>query len=120
MILLFVAYDFEAFVGNTGGYIGLFLGYALLQIPGIVFHMIAWFYNYFFKRDKASVRDENIVQTTNENTSPFQLLPGVTKHSIPNQGIVDNIKYVTILKTLIRKEVQNQLKNNSQEVNYNV
>ena len=28
------AYDIESFVGNTGGYIGLFLGYALLALPG--------------------------------------------------------------------------------------
>ena len=27
------AYDIEGFVGNAGGYVGLFLGYALLSLP---------------------------------------------------------------------------------------
>ena len=122
MILFYVAYDFEAFVGNTGGYIGLFLGYALLQIPGILFYMITWCYNYFFKWDKANVRSENIDEKTNANEkiSPFQLLPGVMKHSISNPGIVDNMKYVNILKTLVRQEVQNELKKDPQPINCNV
>ena len=122
MILLYVAYDFEAFVGNTGGYIGLFLGYALLQIPGILFYMITWCYNYFFKWDKANVRAENSHENTpvNEKISPFQLLPGVVKYSISNAGTVDNMKYVNIIKTLVRQEVQKQLKKDPQAINCNV
>jgi hypothetical protein len=29
-------YSIESFVGNAGGYVGLFLGYTLLQLPGFV------------------------------------------------------------------------------------
>jgi hypothetical protein len=28
------AYDFQSLVGNVGGYIGMFLGYSLLEVPG--------------------------------------------------------------------------------------
>ena len=37
-ILLFIcrAIDFQALVGNIGGYIGLLLGYSLLQIPDLI------------------------------------------------------------------------------------
>jgi hypothetical protein len=121
-VLLLIAYDFEAFVGNTGGYIGLFLGYALLQIPAIIFYMVTWCYNYFFKWDKANVLHKHNDEKTqaNENFSPFQLLPGIPKHPISNPGIVDNIKVVNILKTLVRQEVQNQLKKDPQAINFNV
>ena len=30
------AFSFESFVGSAGGYIGLFLGYAFLQLPDFV------------------------------------------------------------------------------------
>ena len=29
--------DFENFVGNSGGYIGLFVGYSILQAPDLIF-----------------------------------------------------------------------------------
>ena len=29
------AYDIESLVGNAGGYIGLFMGYALFQLPNL-------------------------------------------------------------------------------------
>ena len=29
-------YNFESLVGNAGGYLGLFLGYALLQLPEFI------------------------------------------------------------------------------------
>ena len=34
------AYDIESFVGNAGGYIGLFLGYSLMCIPNWISKMI--------------------------------------------------------------------------------
>ena len=37
------AYTIQSLVGNAGGYLGLFLGYAILQIP----QFIALFYNWF-------------------------------------------------------------------------
>ena len=34
------AYDIESFVGNAGGYLGLFLGYSLVCIPKWILHII--------------------------------------------------------------------------------
>merc|ERR1712126_114498 len=34
------AYDIESFVGDAGGYLGLFLGYSLACIPKWIVHMI--------------------------------------------------------------------------------
>ena len=84
--------------------------------------MITWCYNYFFKWNKANVGHEKNDEKTqaNEMISPFQLLPGVPKHSIYNPANVENMKCVNILKTLVRQEVQHQLKKGPQEINYNV
>ena len=30
------AYDMQSLVGNAGGYVGLFLGYAILQLPDLL------------------------------------------------------------------------------------
>ena len=30
--------------GNSGGYIGMFLGCALMQVPEMLFAVYAWFY----------------------------------------------------------------------------
>ena len=35
-IFYYRAIDIQALVGNIGGYIGLFLGYSILQIPGFI------------------------------------------------------------------------------------
>ena len=37
------AYDSEMLVGNIGGYLGLFLGYAILQIPALLSKAKKWF-----------------------------------------------------------------------------
>ena len=36
------AYDMELLIGNIGGYIGLFLGYSILCIPGSVSKVRKW------------------------------------------------------------------------------
>ena len=37
------AYEFENLVGNAGGYVGLFLGAAISQLPGAVSSLLAYF-----------------------------------------------------------------------------
>ena len=48
-ILFFIcrAIDFQALVGNIGGYIGLLLGYSLLQIPEFITWVMFKFKRYF-------------------------------------------------------------------------
>ena len=48
------AYDFQNLVGNAGGYVGLFLGAAISQLPGAVSSLLA-----YFKKNR-------IFQATNE------------------------------------------------------
>ena len=38
-IVLVRAFDIQTLIGNVGGYIGLFLGHTLLQIPGFVYYL---------------------------------------------------------------------------------
>ena len=38
-IVLVRAFDIQTLIGNAGGYIGLFLGHTLLQIPGFIYYL---------------------------------------------------------------------------------
>ena len=65
-ILLFIcrAIDFQALVGNIGGYIGLLLGYSLLQIPEFITWVMFKFERYF---GRSSNKDHGIDEQTKEN-----------------------------------------------------
>ena len=41
------AFDIQSLIGNSGGYLGLFTGYALLQLPSLVVLMAKWIYKTF-------------------------------------------------------------------------
>ena len=56
----------------------------------------------------------------NEETCSGQDLSGVATASICTLGTFNDMKDVNILKTLIKQEVKNQLKNNPQAMNVNV
>ena len=36
------AFDIESLIGNAGGYLGLFTGYAILQLPSLIFLTVGW------------------------------------------------------------------------------
>ena len=38
-IVLVRAFDIQTLIGNAGGYIGLFLGHTLLQLPGFIYFL---------------------------------------------------------------------------------
>ena len=38
-IVLVRAFDIQTLIGNAGGYIGLFLGHTVLQIPGFLYYL---------------------------------------------------------------------------------
>ena len=48
--LLFRAFDVQALVGNISGYIGLCLGYSLLQIPELVIMIFCKAKGYFLMK----------------------------------------------------------------------
>ena len=41
------AYDFQSLIGNGGGYVGVFLGVALLQLPTFLFKSFEFIQNLF-------------------------------------------------------------------------
>ena len=40
---------FESWISNVGGFVGIFLGYSMLQIPEFIASMIAFFHHQKFK-----------------------------------------------------------------------
>ena len=90
------AYDFESFIGNTGGYIGLFLGYALLSLPAF----IATLYRTIKRRieewqEKLDLHNhKNARETTLESVCTMVEVP-----SLENEHDVDK-KVTAILKII--------------------
>ena len=39
------AFDAQSLIGNSGGYLGLFLGYALIQLPNAISALLSFFKN---------------------------------------------------------------------------
>ena len=99
------AYDLESFVGNTGGYIGLFLGYALLSLPAF----IATLYRTITKRIEewkqqvSSERHKNTRDTTQESLSAMIEIP-----NLENEKDLD--KKVTIILKVISSMNERQSK----------
>ena len=51
------AYGLQSLIGNSGGYLGLFTGYALLQLPMLVDIMCKGIYKMFIGKHKAFTYD---------------------------------------------------------------
>ena len=120
--MIFIAYDFEAFVGTSGGYIGLFLGYAFLQVPGMLLYMINWCRNFFLKWVNGNAIRGNTDEKTETNETAISVphFPGESEPSMSTLGTHANKKFVNILRALIRQEMKNELKNNRQATNFKV
>lgn len=76
------AIDFETLIGSVGGYIGLFLGYSILQVSGFILNFLAQTKNFLSKRDndnKIGTMDTKIA-TTITSVMPIHLeeTPNVT------------------------------------------
>ena len=65
-------YGVQDVVGDIGGYLGLFLGFALLQIPEMIFTIISWIYS-LVRQNDITVQPE--------------------KHFIPQIGNCSGLKY---------------------------
>ena len=53
-------YGIQDVVGDVGGYLGLFLGFALLQIPEVIFTIISWIKD-ILRLKHSKVEQENSV-----------------------------------------------------------
>ena len=49
------AFNFESLVGNVGGYLGLFLGYALLNVPKLIQEAYDWVKNRFKNKNAKAI-----------------------------------------------------------------
>ena len=113
--LFILAYDFEAFVGNTGGYIGLFLGYALLQIPGIIIYVLTWCGHFLFRWDKPDLnprKTEEIVHTAGSKKLLSHLPQISVAPLVPMLAKVheEETKMTNELQHFIRNEIEAQLR----------
>lgn len=77
------AYDIESFVGNAGGYIGLFLGYSLMCIPSWIAEMIhkvkeTWIEKLNKKRSNKNEPDES----SSTSTEILSVYEGCNKENI--------------------------------------
>ena len=90
------AYDLESFVGNTGGYIGLFLGYAILSLPTFLMALYRTMKNSIEDwTPKISIeRHKNGRDTSPESVSALQGIP-----KLENEADLD-IKITAIYKIL--------------------
>ena len=75
------AYDFESFVGNTGGYIGLFLGYALLSLPTFIATLYRTITRKIkdWKQQVNSERHKNTRGTVHDTLSAMIEIPNLEK-----------------------------------------
>lgn len=63
------AYSIQDLVGDIGGYLGLFLGFALLQIPEVSFKIYVWIEGMISKRklNISDISEHEDIQRENEN-----------------------------------------------------
>ena len=54
-------------LADTGGYIGLFLGYAILQIPELCFKLVDWAKETFASKGKCTTEEMSDNEANNDN-----------------------------------------------------
>ena len=79
------AYNFESFVGNVGGYLGLFLGYALAEVPTTIFVLCVGMKNWMFW----CLNKKNIVR--------------------PNTSVISKRNICSLVRELLDKEMENYM-----------
>jgi hypothetical protein len=95
------AYSFMSLIGNVGGFVGLLLGYALVQIPGSIFAV----YNYFKTEVPQMIRKKSEIETI----SPSRVS---NNHDITD-GLSQNEDYVRNVEGLNQLLFQYMEANNS-------
>ena len=95
------AIDIQALVGNIGGYIGLLLGYSLLQIPDL----ISWTKFRFKFHFNASSAEENTI-----NTKKLTFSTSSRKMRMKSNGINQDIQNSSVLETRNKQELYERMK----------
>lgn len=87
------AIDGQALIGNVGGYVGLFLGYSILQLPDILCKILKNMKKWFVKLKQA--RSENDRSVISIAIVPEVDLEDLTEKAIKNETvtILDVVKW---------------------------
>ena len=98
------AIDIQALVGNIGGYIGLFLGYSILQIPDFIVVIFCKVKMFMSRSRKGITLNSNISFTTkqegrkNVNSNDDLLGVGRDVHSTTYEISADIDKILTMVQ----------------------
>ena len=107
VFIIYRAIDFNALIGTIGGYIGLFLGYSILQIPDFLTQM-ATNVSMIWSKRKHKRKVEPLPIKIDENCQ-FTVNDPVLKPNVSNEEIVGIVKHVlisqnNILERLVKLE----------------
>ena len=93
------AYDLESFVGNTGGYIGLFLGYALLSLPAFIATLFGTVKRRIedWKQKAGSERHKNTRDNATESFSAMIEIPNVENEKDLDKKVAVMLKIINTL-----------------------
>ena len=92
--IIYRAIDFNALIGTIGGYIGLFLGYSILQIPDFL-NQMAKNISKNCSKSKLKRKLEPLQIKINKNCQ-LSVKDLVLKPNTSNEEIVDILKHVLI------------------------
>ena len=84
------AYCFESVVGNGGGYVGLFLGYSLVQLPNLIKILLSAFRKRINNSKDKWVKHNNVKQSTIKQVVAYD---GRNDHQIIDDGIYGSRKH---------------------------
>ena len=102
---MFRAIDINALIGTIGGYIGLFLGYSILQIPDFVIQVMSRYSNSKAKVQKT--KQIEISPTKVNIQSKFATEHITLKPDISNEEMVNIIKsFIESQNKLLERLVQ--------------
>ena len=90
MYFMFRAIDVNALIGTIGGYIGLFLGYSILQFPDFAIELMSRYSNYKTKVQKTEKM--KIIQDKVNIQSRFATEDIALKPDISNEEVVNIIQ----------------------------
>ena len=87
MYFMFRAIDVNALIGTIGGYIGLFLGYSILQIPDFVIQVMSRYSNYkakVQKTEKIKILTNKVNIQSRFATEDIALKPDISNEEVVN------------------------------------
>ena len=99
-LYIYRAIDIQALIGTIGGYIGLFLGYSVLQIPNAIIFLIKTIRKWFLDRQLKRKLNECI-----STHPPIEKTPSSRAHFVKGYGRERNNSDIDHIITLHEDEI---------------